>query len=132
MNIVETARLGERHVHEPGRENREAGLLDAHDDLARHARGHRVGLDDGEGALRAHRPITLAMVAPMSAGLLPRVAPASSSAFIFSAAVPLPPAMIAGGKGTAAEKMKALEEAGATLGKSPADMGATMAKVIGR
>src|SRR4030095_8097575 len=41
-------------------------------------------------------------------------------------------AIIAGGKGTAAEKMKALEEAGATLVKSPADMGATMAKVIGR
>ena len=31
----------------------------------------------------------------MSAGLFTRVAPASSSAFIFSAAVPLPPAMIA-------------------------------------
>ena len=41
-------------------------------------------------------------------------------------------AIIAGGKGTAAEKMKALEDAGAALVKSPADMGATMAKVIGR
>jgi succinyl-CoA synthetase alpha subunit len=41
-------------------------------------------------------------------------------------------AIIAGGKGTAAEKMKALKEAGATLVKSPADMGATMAKVIRR
>jgi succinyl-CoA synthetase alpha subunit len=41
-------------------------------------------------------------------------------------------AIIAGGKGTAAEKMKALEDAGATLVKSPADMGATMAKVIRR
>jgi succinyl-CoA synthetase alpha subunit len=41
-------------------------------------------------------------------------------------------AIIAGGKGTAAEKMKALGEAGATLVKSPADMGATVAKVIGR
>jgi succinyl-CoA synthetase alpha subunit len=41
-------------------------------------------------------------------------------------------AIIAGGKGTAAEKMKALEDAGATLVKSPADMGATMAKVMGR
>src|SRR5438876_12357256 len=40
-------------------------------------------------------------------------------------------AIIAGGKGTAAEKMKALDAAGATLVKSPADMGATVAKVIG-
>jgi succinyl-CoA synthetase alpha subunit len=41
-------------------------------------------------------------------------------------------AIIAGGKGTAAEKMQALERAGATLVRSPADMGATVAKVIGK
>src|SRR5205807_1422882 len=41
-------------------------------------------------------------------------------------------AIIAGGKGTAAEKMRALQEAGVTVVKSPADMGATVAKVIGR
>jgi len=40
-------------------------------------------------------------------------------------------AIIAGGKGTAAEKMKALGAAGATLVKSPADMGATVARVFG-
>ena len=40
-------------------------------------------------------------------------------------------AIIAGGKGTAAEKMKALQAAGATLVRNPAEMGATVAKVIG-
>jgi succinyl-CoA synthetase alpha subunit len=40
-------------------------------------------------------------------------------------------AIISGGRGTAAEKMNALESAGATLVRSPADMGATVAKVIG-
>jgi succinyl-CoA synthetase alpha subunit len=39
-------------------------------------------------------------------------------------------AIISGGAGTAAEKMKALESAGATLVRSPADMGATVAKVM--
>ncbi len=41
-------------------------------------------------------------------------------------------AIIAGGKGTAAEKMAALASAGVTVVKSPADMGATVAKVIGK
>jgi succinyl-CoA synthetase alpha subunit len=40
-------------------------------------------------------------------------------------------AIIAGGKGTAAEKMTALAGAGATLVRSPADMGATVATVFG-
>jgi succinyl-CoA synthetase alpha subunit len=41
-------------------------------------------------------------------------------------------AIIAGGKGTAAEKMKVLQESGVTVVKSPADMGATVAKVLGK
>jgi succinyl-CoA synthetase alpha subunit len=41
-------------------------------------------------------------------------------------------AIIAGGKGTAAEKMRAMEAAGITTVKSPADMGATVARVVGK
>jgi succinyl-CoA synthetase alpha subunit len=41
-------------------------------------------------------------------------------------------AIIAGGKGTAAEKMKAMEAAGITTVKSPADMGVTVARVLGK
>jgi succinyl-CoA synthetase alpha subunit len=40
-------------------------------------------------------------------------------------------AIIAGGKGTAAEKMAALEKAGITVVVSPADIGSAMKKIIG-
>lgn len=41
-------------------------------------------------------------------------------------------AIIAGGKGTAAEKIQALREAGAHIIASPAEMGVTMAKALGK
>jgi succinyl-CoA synthetase alpha subunit len=39
-------------------------------------------------------------------------------------------AIVAGGKGTASEKMTALAEAGVTVVKSPADMGRAMQELI--
>lgn len=41
-------------------------------------------------------------------------------------------AIISGGKGTAEEKMKALEAAGIHVVKSPADIGATMKQILGK
>src|SRR6185295_5066593 len=41
-------------------------------------------------------------------------------------------AIIAGGKGTAAEKMEALEAAGVSVVKSPADMGETIKRRLGK
>jgi len=41
-------------------------------------------------------------------------------------------AIIAGGKGTASEKIAALEEAGVTVSRSPADIGQNMAEQLGR
>jgi len=40
-------------------------------------------------------------------------------------------AIIAGGRGTASEKMRAMEAAGITTVRSPAEMGATVARVLG-
>jgi succinyl-CoA synthetase alpha subunit len=41
-------------------------------------------------------------------------------------------AIIAGGKGTAEEKMKAMRSAGIHVVKSPADLGAAVAKALGK
>jgi succinyl-CoA synthetase alpha subunit len=40
-------------------------------------------------------------------------------------------AIISGGKGTAAEKIAAMEKAGIKVAKSPADIGETLAALIG-
>jgi succinyl-CoA synthetase alpha subunit len=40
-------------------------------------------------------------------------------------------AIISGGKGTAAEKMKALQEAGIRVVESPADIGKAIQEVLG-
>ena len=40
-------------------------------------------------------------------------------------------AIIAGGRGTAADKMKALEAAGIAVVRSPADIGSKMKEVLG-
>src|SRR5262249_61109618 len=55
-------------------EDLEAGLLDPRQDLPGAPRLYRVRLDDGQRTLDGHFPITLATVAPMSAGLLTNVA----------------------------------------------------------
>jgi succinyl-CoA synthetase alpha subunit len=41
-------------------------------------------------------------------------------------------AIIAGGKGTAAEKMAVMRDCGITVVESPADLGSTMAKILRR
>jgi succinyl-CoA synthetase alpha subunit len=41
-------------------------------------------------------------------------------------------AIISGGEGTAAEKMRVMDECGINVTKSPADMGSTMAKALGK
>src|SRR5262249_58776747 len=69
------------------------------EDLAEGTCADRVGFDDEEGAF-GHESLpafrrTSCMVAPSRAGLGDSVTRAASSAAIFSAAVPLPPAMIA-------------------------------------
>jgi succinyl-CoA synthetase alpha subunit len=39
-------------------------------------------------------------------------------------------AIIAGGRGTAADKIRAFQEAGVSVARNPAEMGATMAKLL--
>ena len=41
-------------------------------------------------------------------------------------------AIISGGEGTAAEKMRVMEECGIHVTQSPADMGTTMAQALGK
>src|SRR5262249_28680568 len=99
MHGVKALRLVGRQVADPTRHHGEAAGLDHREYLAESARANRVGLDDEEGrfgheSFPAFRS-TSCIVAPSRAGLADSVTPAASSAAIFSAAVPLPPAMIA-------------------------------------
>src|SRR5207253_7601328 len=81
----------------------QAGLLDHVDHAADRALGDGVGFHDSECSLECHRTrspvcrykISGATVRPRSAGVAATAMPASLSAAIFSAAVPLPPLMMA-------------------------------------
>src|SRR5262249_33131651 len=96
---VEALGVRGREREEARRDRREPALLDHREDAADHAPFHRVRLDDAERAFLHWRspPFrrTACMLAPSSAGLGASVTPACRKAAIFSAAVPLPPAMMA-------------------------------------
>src|SRR5262249_21147552 len=96
---VEALRLVDAQLSDAPGDDGEAARLDHGENLPEDVRAHGVRLDDEEGAFRhwsfpAFRR-TSCMVAPSRAGLADSVTPAASRAAIFSAAVPLPPAMMA-------------------------------------
>src|SRR4029450_5150220 len=96
---VEPLRLVDVQLPDATGHDREATGFDHRKDLTEHARAHRVGLDHEERAFRhcslpAFRR-TSCIVTPRRAGLGDSVTPTASSAAIFSAAAPLPPAMMA-------------------------------------
>src|SRR5262249_37811664 len=99
VDRIEPLGLARRELADTPRHQGEAALLDHRDDLPDGVFGDGVRLDDEERPL-GHDEIPFSlrsacMVTPSRAGLGARRAPAAVSAAIFSAAVPLPPAMIA-------------------------------------
>jgi succinyl-CoA synthetase alpha subunit len=83
--------------------------------------GEIGGTAEEEAAAFAHRYVTK----PMAAFIAGRTAPKGKRMGHAGA-------IIAGGKGTAAEKIAALESAGIEIAQSPADMGAAMQRAIKR
>src|SRR5688572_14600026 len=112
VDRVKAFRFLLRQVVQPHRANGEARLFDARQDRSRQSSLDGIGLDDCECAFHnppagprrrprlrrgnpPYLPRTSRILAPISAGLFTTWTPALVSAAIFSAAVPLPPAIMA-------------------------------------
>src|SRR5437660_9504084 len=114
MHRIELLSLMLRDFQHLQSENAEAIFLELFDDVANRVLAHGVGFDDGKSALQSLHavvcpwsvvvcknlrsggvPRAAARVSPIAAGDFATRIPADSKALIFSAAVPLPPEMMA-------------------------------------